>query len=157
VDFPEGILPTQTHEPHAVELPDGSILGTIRVHGEAYAGKSTTFTALSSDGGKTWSVPQEVPGTGIPAHLLLHSSGILVMTHGRRYAPIGVYARVSEDGGKTWGQDVMIGSEAPDWDMGYPSSVELSDGSVFTVYYQKYRDDPYASVLYTKWNLSEIK
>lgn len=157
MEFPEGILPSQTHEPHAVELPDGSILGTIRVHGETYAGKSTTFTALSSDGGKTWSTPQEVPGTGIPAHLLLHSSGILVMTHGRRYTPRGVYARISRDGGKTWSQDIMIGPEAPDWDLGYPASVELSDGSVFTVYYQKYQDDSYASVLYTKWNLSEMK
>ena len=43
--------------------------------------------------------------------------------------------------------------EAPSWDHGYPSSVELSDGSILTVYYQRYRDDAFASILQTRWEL----
>jgi hypothetical protein len=33
--------------------------------------------------------------------------------------------------------------------------VELDDGSLMTVYYQKYEDDPYCSILYTKWKLEK--
>lgn len=157
VQFPKGFLPTATHEPHALELPDGTILGTIRVHGDAYAGRSTTFLTRSSDGGKTWSTPRELAGTGIPAHLLLHSSGAIVMTYGRRYGVRGEYARVSYDNGTTWSEDIFISPEAPDWDLGYPSSTELSDGSVLTVYYQKYPGDSHNSILYTKWALPEQK
>ena len=70
---------------------------------------------------------------------------------------MGQYARVSHDFGKTWGKDVLIGPEAPDWDHGYPSSVELKNGDILTVYYQKYGGDSYNSILSTRWNLSEIE
>ena len=40
-----------------------------------------------------------------------------------------------------------------DGDLGYPSTVELDDGSLMTVYYQKYEDDKKTSLLYTKWRL----
>jgi hypothetical protein len=43
--------------------------------------------------------------------------------------------------------------DAPDGDLGYPSSVELSDGSILTVYYQKQAGDKFCSILYTKWEL----
>lgn len=61
----------------------------------------------------------------------------------------GSYVKRSRDGGKTWGKESIIGPEAPDWDLGYPSSVELSDGSILTVYYQKYPGDSYTSILST--------
>jgi len=45
--------------------------------------------------------------------------------------------------------------------MGYASTVELSDGSLLTAYYQKYREgdkvDKKTSFLYTKWTLPERK
>jgi hypothetical protein len=33
---------------------------------------------------------------------------------------------------------------------------ELDDGRLFTVYYQRYADDPKTSILYTKWKLNQI-
>ena len=56
-----------------------------------------------------------------------------------------------------WPQDVVVFDNVPDWDMGYPSTVELQDGSLLTAYYQKYQEgdviDKKASFLYTKWQL----
>ena len=55
---------------------------------------------------------------------------------------------------------MVIDDTAPDWDLGYPSTVELSDGSLMTVYYQKYVDengvaDTKASLFATHWTLPE--
>ena len=40
-----------------------------------------------------------------------------------------------------------------DGDLGYPATVELSDGSLFTVYYQRVPGDRQDSILYTRWEL----
>ena len=147
---PVGIDYSKMHEPHAIELPDGTILGGIRVQGEDGI---TIYLTRSCDGGKTWEIPQPTGICGTPPHFLLHSSGAVVMVYGRRKAPCGQRAKVSYDGGKTWSEEITVGPESPDWDCGYPSSVELSDGSILTVYYQKYPGDTYNSILSTRWEL----
>ena len=43
------------------------------------------------------------------------------------------------------------------YDLGYPCTAELPDGSLITVYYQSLKGDWYPSVLYTKWKLEERK
>jgi hypothetical protein len=40
-----------------------------------------------------------------------------------------------------------------DWDLGYPSTVELADGSLFSVYYQKVQGNHKASLLWSRWQL----
>lgn len=155
VDFPEGFGVGDIHEPYAIELPDGAILGGLRGSGKKMPHRNGVFTTFSNDGGKTFSKPQLLDHSGTPPHFLLHSSGAIVLTYGRRIAPCQERARISYDGGKSWGEEIVISQESPDWDLGYPSTVELSDGSLLTVYYQKYPGDTYNSILYTKWNLPE--
>ncbi len=149
--------PTGFVEPHLCELPDGTIIGGLRISIADYPGQLRTYTTFSNDGGKTWTKPEPLEGVyGAPPHFLLHSSGALILTYGRRrYGKQGQYARISRDGGKTWGKDFLISPEAPDWDQGYPSSVELKNGDIFTLYYQKYEGDNYPSLLATTWNLDE--
>lgn len=153
VEFPEGFDSGDIHEPYAIELPDGTILGGLRGSGPKMPARNGVFTTFSTDGGRSFSKPQLLDHSGTPPHFLRHSSGAVILTYGRRIAPFGERARISYDGGKTWGEELIISREAPDWDLGYPSSVELSDGSILTVYYQKYPADPYNSILYTKWKL----
>lgn len=153
VPLPPDIAPERICEPHAVELPDGTLLCAFRVNRLDAGTDNTIFTTFSQDDGRTWSIPQPTGFQGAPPHLLLHSSGALVMSYSRRTAPFGQRARISHDGGRTWGEELVISQEAPDWDLGYPSTVELSDGSLFTTYYQKFPGDSYPSVLSTHWNL----
>ena len=54
IDFPEGLGKSNMHEPHAVELPDGTIVGSIRAQGEGVPHKFSVFNCTSTDGGKTW-------------------------------------------------------------------------------------------------------
>jgi len=146
------------YEPHAIQLPNGRIVGVIRYEAPKVL---TMYVTYSDDNGKTWTVPQPMGTKGAPPHLLLHSSGALLCSYGRRVAgDFSERVLVSYDGGESWELDLCINDQAPDWDLGYPSTVELSDGSLLTVYYQKYVDengaaDSKASLLYTHWQLPE--
>lgn len=154
VPLPTGWGANVIHEPHAVFLPNGTILGGLRITSDKLPGdRDSIFTTFSTDGGNSWSAPQLLDISGTPPHFLLHSSGAVVLTYGRREKPCSVRGRISHDNGRTWSEEITIGPEAPNWDMGYPSSVELSDGSVLTVYYQRWANDNYNSVLYTIWNI----
>ena len=49
----------------------------------------------------------------------------------------------------------MILDEKPvSHDLGYPSTVELADGSLFSVWYEKLPDQPLASVQAARWSLA---
>ncbi len=153
VDLPDGCGPLNIHEPHAIELSDGTILGALRGQGKEVPYGFTVYTCFSKDGGKTWTHPEWLDICGSPPHLLQHSSGAVIMTFGRRAKPFGERARISYDGGKTFEKEIVLFDDAPEADLGYPSSVELSDGSILTVYYQKMQGDKFCSILYTKWEL----
>lgn len=161
----EDITVDNMHEPHVVELPGGRLLGAIRVHERKAQPDFTVYTTYSDDRGKTWSVPVCIGVDGSPPHLLVHSSGAVICSYGRRRGDGGKKDRrpedrseracVSYDGGETWTEDYCLNDEIDtQLDMGYPASVELSDGSIMTVYYQCWPGDWYTSVLYTKWRLN---
>jgi hypothetical protein len=61
---------------------------------------------------------------------------------------------ISQDGGRTWTTDYVLRDDGPDADLGYPASVELDDGSILTVYYQKLASvQEKCSLLWTRWKL----
>ncbi len=155
--IPVGTTVDNFWEPHAVELPDGRILAAIRAQGKEVPFEFTIYTTVSADGGKTWSEFKCMNICGSPPHLLLHSSGAIICSYGRRTDPYGEHAIVSYDLGESWTDDYVLNDNfiegIIDNDMGYPSSTELDDGSIMSVYYQKVDDDPSPSVLWTNWKL----
>ena len=153
--IPDGYTLNNFHEPHVIELPNGRLLGAIRAQGSPSYHGFTIFTCFSDDKGKSWSIPKSLDISGSPPHLLLHSSGAVICSYGRREAPYGERAVISLDNGETWADEYFIFDNAPDSDLGYPATVELSDSSLLTVYYQKYQPGEKCSLLYTKWNLNK--
>lgn len=137
-------------EPHVLELPDGKLLGAFRIGGRK---PFSIAIAHSEDGGKSWSNVTETGVSGAPPHLMRHSSGAVICSFGRREAPFGERVMISYDGGKTWDHEEILDLQERSSDLGYPSTVELDDGSLFTAYYQKHGTDTYTSILYTKWKL----
>ncbi|MBR5868877.1 MAG: exo-alpha-sialidase, partial [Clostridia bacterium] len=135
-------------EPHVLELPDGRLMAAFRVEGPF-----TLAAAFSRDGGYTWGEVEDLGVCGSPPHLMLHSSGALICTYARRDEVCAQCAIVSHDLGTSWETGYMIDDRSSTWDLGYPSTVELDDGSLMTVYYQKYGEDPNCSILYTRWRL----
>ena len=86
--------------------------------------------------------------------MLRHSSGILISTVSYRTPPYGINALISRDDGESW-ETVSLLSGEPNADLGYPSTVELSDGTLFTVWYSHTAEDKQSpSVIYgAKWKL----
>jgi hypothetical protein len=168
--FPLGTVPlypgtTETcyHEAHVAELPDGRLLGHIRLErGELEAleplglQQFSIMQTQSTDGGVSWSPATPLGWHGSPPHLSVHSSGVLICTYGYRLEPYGQRVAFSRDAGRTWDHDWVLRDDGPDSDLGYPSTVELGDGQLLTVYYQKPATaDDQCALLWSRWALPE--
>lgn len=145
-------------EPHSILLKDGRILTQIRVQ-QRPGGKSrfTTYQCFSSDLGKTWTKPEPIlePKGGAPSHLFRHSSGLLLATYGYRSAPYGIRVMFSEDEGASWDTGNVLYETDVSPDLGYPSTVELSDGSMLTVFYALQKKDDVAVIMQQRWRFEK--
>jgi hypothetical protein len=61
--------------------------------------------------------------------------GRVCLTYGVRAAPYSIRARLSADGGRTWGEEIVLRDGGGGADLGYPRSTQRKDGKVVTVYY----------------------
>jgi hypothetical protein len=143
--------PGEYHELHAVEATNGTIVVQIRNNNPA--NRSETLQTESPDGGKTWSVPHPIGVWGLPSHLVRLRDGRLLMSYGYRRKPFGNQARISTDHGKTWGEPVTISGDGANGDLGYPSTVELQDGTLLTAWYEQMSSRPRAVLRLAKWSL----
>ena len=147
-------------EPHAFQADDGTLLCQVRFHrNDGWAnGMFTTYQSESKDGGVTWSEPHYVVGLfdGAPAHIMRHSSGVLISTYTQRTKPYVVKAMFSKDNGRTWDTEHKLYVNGYTPDMGYSSTVELKDGSLLTVFYGHLegKTKP-ACILQVRWNIEE--
>jgi hypothetical protein len=60
---------------------------------------------------------------------------------------------LSRDKAETWDMDYFLWNRGLDGDLGYPASVELPNGDIFTVYYAKQLWQKTTSILWTRWRL----
>ena len=145
-------------EPHIIELENGRLVLHIRadehpvITPERERRTFTIVQTVSDDGGATWSTPKALGCKNSPPHLLQHSSGTLICAYGHRVPKFGVEVMFSDDNGDTWDMGHAIWDEGMNLDLGYPCSVELDNGDIFTVYYGKLPGDEMASILWTRWN-----
>lgn len=141
------------HELHAVEAADGTLIAQIRNQGKNL-NSGETLQSESRDGGKTWSEPHPIGVWGLPSHLLKLRDGRLLMTYGYRRAPFGNQARLSTDNGQTWSEPMTISNDGKGGDLGYPSTVELADGSLLTVWYESMKEPKLAVLRQARWTLT---
>lgn len=139
------------HELHAVEAADGTLIAQIRNHNTANKGE--TLQTESKDGGKTWSEPHSIGVWGLPSHLLRLRDGRLLMTYGHRRKPFGNQARVSTDNGQTWSEPMILSGDGIGGDLGYPSTVELADGTLLSVWYETMKDPKLAVLRQATWRI----
>ncbi len=141
------------HELHAVEAADGKIIVQIRNHNKK--NHRETLQCESKDGGKTWTIPNSIGVWGLPSHLLRLSDGRLVMSYGHRRKPFGIQARISEDSGESWSAPLSIASDGVGGDLGYPSTVELSTGTLLTVWYERMKRSSKAVLRQAEWSIEQ--
>jgi len=92
---------------------------------------------ISDDNAQTWrresqpTLPDQHPGD-----LLKLTDGRILLTYGDRRGPdYGINATISTDSGLTWSPEFRLASGLSSRDSGYPSSVQLADGTIVTAYY----------------------
>ena len=158
-------------EPYGIYNDDGVLIVVMRANKGLYQCELQPGEDKFSD----WHLIARVQET--PAHMIQHSSGVMIMTYGYRGiyidengktvsyternkdTTLGIRARLSYDGGLTWTREVILTyglkpvDNSSDW--GYTSSVELSDGKIVTVYYQRTSGETMASIYQIVWELPE--
>jgi len=122
------------------KLPNGHLVCPAYRKLDDRPGHFRASVIFSNDGGKTWSEPKLISPQGQEnAHILELKDGRLLCSFTSRIPGLfGVVMRMSSDGGATWSLPVLlISTPARDWhktDCGYPSSIQLEDGSIVTAY-----------------------
>ena len=148
------------NEPHMLELPSGRLICHTRAENRELfdGGEETLFTvfqSVSDDGGKTWTEPEMLlpKDGGAPPHLILLSSGVLISTYGRRKQPYGIMVMISTDGGETWEKDIRLYENTASDDIGYPTTVELPNGDLITVFYATNSEEEPCVIMQQKWRI----
>lgn len=138
--------------PASVRLDSGRMLTAIR-----YRNGQHCWIDLfaSDDDGLTWDhVGRPAADTGQggnPPAMILLRDGRLCLSYGCRDPPFAMRARLSSDGGFSWGKEVVLRSGAGNHDIGYPRSAQRSDGAVVTVYYWNDHPDTERYIAATIW------
>ncbi len=130
-----GELPV--NETSILDLGAGHILAFARTG----AGADHMMRAESFNSGVTWGRLADSGITGHPPDLLRLRNGHILLAYGYRHQPFGIRAVISKDEGKTWGDEFILRDDGRNGDLGYPMSIQLADGTLFTAYYFKTADN----------------
>lgn len=133
-----------------VVLRSGRLLASALYKGDTNQGyqhdyRNTVITE-STDGGKSWKILAAATRIGqVPGDLVELSDGRLVLSYGEESFPHGARALISDDGGKTWGEETYVLGQSryglrlePRPEACEPASgigtVVLDDGVIISVY-----------------------
>lgn len=124
--------------PASIGLDGGGYLTLIR-RGAVFDGQKRWWLEgfVSPDDGRSWYLLDQpnINNAGNPASLLRLSDGRVALIYGWRSAPYGIRARLSEDDGQTWSEELILRDDGASWDLGYPRTVQRLDGKLVTTYY----------------------
>ncbi|MHC4874349.1 MAG: sialidase family protein [Planctomycetota bacterium] len=121
-------------------LDNGNIIAAVRRQYSPWSLYTQIY--ISKDMGRSWKLHSRVNDLGAPASLLQLPDKRLVCVYGCRIKPWGIRARVSNDRGLTWSEEIVLRDDGGSQDLGYPRIIQRPDGKLLTVYYFNSKDDP---------------
>ena len=114
----------------------------------------------SMDNGKTWDFLCKAADTdggagrnGNPPSMVRLKDDRLCTTYGYRSTPYGIRAKLSEDNGKSWGDEIHLRDDGRNWDCGYTRTIQRSDGKLVTIYYYTTAENPEQHIAATSWKV----
>lgn len=103
----------------------------------------SVYQSESDDRGRNWLPPTRLPMRGYPTHATRLHDGRIIIVYGVRRRPFGIKASLTEDGGRSWTEELTIQHDLTDTrdglNLGYPSLIEYSPGDLFIAYYAEDR------------------
>ncbi|HUT28837.1 MAG TPA: sialidase family protein [Sedimentisphaerales bacterium] len=118
--------------------------------------------SVSTDNGASWQYLSKVSDTdrgeenGSPPAMVRLRDGRLAVAYGYRSWPLGIRARISEDDGKTWSDEIVLRDDGHIWDLGYPRMMQRPDGKLVTIYYHNTREHPEPHIVATIWDPNTV-
>jgi hypothetical protein len=116
----------------------------------------------SRDNGRTWTFLSKIAETGkhngSPPALAVLKDGRLACAYGDR-TRIGMYMRMSNDGGNTWENEILLRDDFRmdkfgERDFGYPRLVQNNKGELVALYYWATPELPQQQIAATIWRPS---
>jgi hypothetical protein len=148
--------------PSTARLSDSHLVSALRrrldvpISGPHKLQKMWIDAYQSQDDGNTWEFLSQVADTGAdngnPPSLVRLRDGRIAVTYGYRNAPQGIRAKLSADGGRSWGPEIQLRDDGRTWDLGYTRSVQRQDGKIVTIYYYTTRERPEQHIAATIWD-----
>jgi hypothetical protein len=131
------------NETDLLHLGAGKWLAAARNLGRGGERGHSTDIYASDDDARTWRrIATPTDANQHPGDLLLLADGRVLFTFGdRRPGHLGVGAMISADRGRTWTAAAPLATGVRTRDSGYPSSVQLKDGTIVTGYYASQSQD----------------
>ena len=132
--------------PSTVRLDDRRMITAVRCRGSGDTADAPCWIDLygSDDNGETWRIlsrPAPVTGRGgNPPSMIRLQDGRLCLTYGYRAPAFGIRARLSDDDGRNWGEEIVLRDDGGSHDLGYPRTTQRPDGTIVTAYY--FNDQP---------------
>ncbi len=126
--------------PSSIRITSNELLTAIRCRDPK---KSWIETYRSLDDGQSWNldtIPAPDLGEGNPPSMIRMSDGRVAITYGYRAEPFSIRGRLSSDGGRSWGEEIILRGNGGGRDVGYPQTVQRRDGKLVTIYY--FHDEP---------------
>ena len=131
------------------QLRDGTLIGLSWTNNNVQKKAVNAHRIISVDGGRTWSLPQDVNIAGELSRLTELKNGQLLCAYNDRKKPAGIKAVLSSDRGKSWNTAEtatiwdaaeLVGKNNPfvdflAFDFGMPSLQQLSDGTIAVAFY----------------------
>jgi len=118
--------------------------------------------SISNDNGASWQYLSKVVDTdrgeenGSPPAMVRLRDGRLVVAYGYRSWPLGIRARISDDDGKTWSDEIVLRDDGRIWDLGYPRMMQRPDGKLVTIYYFNTSAHPAPHIVATIWDPNTV-
>jgi hypothetical protein len=136
--------------PSALRLGDAHYICAVR---ELIRTEKWVRIYESKDSCQTWTALTDIAqGAHNPAALVSLADGRVVAIYGaRQNGPMGIFARMSRDKGKTWEPEIALRQDAANWDFGYPVATVRPDGAVVAIYYMSTEAIPHQHIAATHW------
>ncbi|TDU81723.1 BNR repeat protein [Prosthecobacter fusiformis] len=136
--------------PSVIRLENGHLICALR-----HRIKSRKWSSIqqSSDNGHSWQ-PLSIleKGATNPVTLLSLDGGKVAAIYGnRRKVPCSISAKISEDAGATWSEEITLREAGRKWDLGYTRAALRDDGRVTVIYYYSTQERPQQHIEATLW------
>ncbi|MDR2673507.1 MAG: glycoside hydrolase [Opitutaceae bacterium] len=148
--LPAGQMPAFSIMPDAVRISPDHFVAAVRCRINR---AKWTDIHESTDHCRTWrKLVRLEQGSNNPVALAHLGGKAIAAIYGWRGHALGIRARISKDGGRRWGGEIILRRDASSWDIGYTRAVVRPDGAVVVVYYYTTKERPQPHIEATIWH-----